>query len=312
MTLPISVVSLVGATGVGKTALAIQLAEAFNGEIINADSRQIYRHMDIGTAKPTSAEQARVKHHLIDLVDPDYTLSLAEYQDKAYAAINAVAARGRLPLLVGGTGQYVTATLEGWHAPEVPPDLALRAQLQQDVDNMGADALYARLVALDPDAQTLIDARNVRRVIRALEVCLITGHPFSTQRLKIPPPYRVLELGLNLDRAVLDIRLDARIDRMLEQGLLDEVRNLLAAGYDRQLPSMSSLGYKQLSAYLSNELDWDIAIHDFKLVTRQFARRQMTWFTRHGNPLWLDAATIVYPTAYESIAHWLAGKNVQT
>ena len=310
MTIP--VIALIGATGTGKTALAIQLAEAFGGEIVNADSRQVYRQMDIGTAKPSTADRAQIKHHLLDLIDPDYVLSLAEYQEYAYTAINDINARGKVPMLVGGTGQYVTATLEGWHAPDVPPNLALRAQLQVDADQGGPDALYARLLSLDPGAQILIDRRNVRRVIRALEVCLLTGQPFSAQRLKIPPPYRVLELGLQLNRSILDVRLDTRIDRMLEQGLLDEVRRLLAAGYDRRLPSMSSLGYRQLSAYLNGESSWETAVADFKLVTRQFARRQMTWFARHGTPLWLDAATVIFPAAHALVQHWLTNEHVQT
>src|SRR5579859_6573708 len=164
-------VAIVGATGVGKTAQAIQLAQAFNGEIVSADSRQVYRKLDIGTAKPTAAERAQAVHHLIDIVDPDYVLSLAEYQEQAYAAIADIHQRGHLPLLVGGTGQYVTATLEGWRAPEVPPDEPLRAALLSEAEQFGGEALYARLLTLDPGVAGLIDPRNVRRVIRALEVC---------------------------------------------------------------------------------------------------------------------------------------------
>ena len=306
----IPVVSLIGATGVGKTALAIYLAEVFNGEIVNADSRQIYRYMDIGTAKPNAIEQNRVRHHLLDIAEPDMVINLAEYQDQAYAAISDITTRGKIPFLVGGTGQYVTATIEGWRTPEVAPDLALRALLQAEADQLGAQTLYERLIALDPGAQTLIDSRNVRRVIRALEVCLVSGQPFSTQRLKIAPPYVVLELGLSMDRALLDTRLDARIDRMMDEGLLTEVRTLQASGYDRYLPAMSSLGYRQLGSYLANELTLEEAIRDFKVVTRQYARRQMTWFTRHGTPHWIDATTDVYSTSSELLKNWLAGDNV--
>ncbi len=302
-------VTIVGATGLGKTALAIDLAERLNGEIINADSRQVYRRMDIGTAKPTREEQARIRHHLIDLVDPDYSLSLAEYQDYAYAAIADVYSRGKLPFLVGGTGQYISATIEGWRVPEVPPDPALRAELQAEAERMGAEALYARLIGVDPGAANLVDQRNVRRVIRALEVSLLSGQPFSTLRRKMPPPYRILEIGLMLDRAVLNTRLDIRIERMVDAGLLDEVRELLNAGYDRRSPSMSGLGYAQLSAYLAGEMTLAEAIEAFKRATHTFARRQMTWFTRHGAPHWIDMASIppesVLHLVFALIQRWL-------
>lgn len=302
-------VAIVGATGVGKTALAIQLAQAFNGEIISADSRQVYRKLDLGTAKPTAAEQAQAVHHLIDIVDPGYVLSLADYQERAYAAMADVSQRGRLPLLVGGTGQYVTAILEGWHAPEVPPDETLRAALRNEADQIGAEALYTRLLTLDPGAAGLIDPRNVRRVIRALEVCLTTGLPFSTQRAKIPPPYRVLEIGLRLDREALGVRLDARIDAMLANGLLEEVRGLLEAGYDRLLPSLSSLGYGQLIAYLSGEMTLEAAVETFKRATRSFARRQMTWFTHHGAPVWFDVALKPFDAIQSLVDNWLKNES---
>ncbi len=305
----LSLVAIVGATGVGKTALAIQLARAFNGEIISADSRQVYRLLDIGTAKPTADERAQAVHHLIDIVDPDYVLSLAEYQERAYTAIAEVSQRGRLPLLVGGTGQYITATLEGWHAPEVPPDEPLRAALRNEAEQSGTDALYARLLALDPGAADLIDPRNVRRVIRALEVCLTTGQPFSAQRTKSPPPYRILEIGLRLDREVLGVRLDARIDAMLANGLLDEVRGLLEAGYDRHLPALSSLGYGQMIAYLSGEMTLEAAVEAFKRATRSFARRQMTWFTRHGAPVWFDVSVTPLDVIQSLVETWLKDES---
>ena len=303
----IPVVSIVGSTGVGKTALAIQIGEALDGEIISADSRQIYRLMDIGTAKPTSAEQARVRHHLIDVVSPSETLGVAEYQRAALAAIAEVAGRGKLPLLVGGTGQYITATLEGWRIPEVPPDEALRTVLSVEAERDGGESLYTRLLALDPGAAGLIDRRNIRRVIRALEVTLATGEPFSEQRRRDPPPFRVMELGLQLDRTLLDSRLDARIDMMLDNGLVAEVQNLLDMGFDRRLPAMSGLGYADLSAYLCGEKTYSEAVELFKRSTRTFARRQMTWFTRHGTPRWIDLtnATQSDPaTVIETIRRW--------
>src|SRR5579859_3106109 len=300
-----ALIAIVGSTGVGKTALAIQLAQKFNGEIISADSRQIYRQLDIGTAKPTSTERTQAVHHLIDIVEPDFGMTLAEYQERAYAAIADVHQRGHLPLLVGGTGQYITATLEGWHAPEVPPDEHLRATLRADAEQFGGDTLYARLLALDPGVQGLIDPRNIRRVIRALEVCLATGQPFSTQRAKIPPAYRALEIGLRLERVALGARLDKRIDAMMAVGLLDEVHGLLKAGYDRHLASLSSLGYGQLIAYLLGEMTLNAAILDFKRATRQFARRQMTWFTRHGAPLWFDVPATPFDMIGSLVEVWL-------
>jgi len=298
-------VALVGPTGIGKTALAIRLAQNFNAEIISADSRQVYRRLDIGTAKPTPAERAQAVHHLIDIVDPDYSLSLAEYQQQAYAAIADVIKRDHLPLLVGGTGQYVTATLEGWRAPQVPPDEALRARLRADAAQFGGDALFARLLALDPGAEGLIDPRNERRVIRALEVCLATGKPFSMQRGKVRAPFRILEIGIRLEREALGARLDARIDGMMAQGLLDEVRGLLEARYDRRLPSLSSLGYVQLIAYLAGEMTLDAALAHFKRATRDFARRQMTWFTRHGAPIWFDVSGMPFDAIRSLVEVWL-------
>lgn len=301
-----------GPTGIGKTALGIALAEQFNGEIISADSRQVYRGMDIGTAKPTADEQARVPHHLIDVIDPDYALTLTEYQVMAYQAIDAIRSRGRLPLLVGGTGQYITAVIEGWQAPEVPPDPMTRADLQAYADEYGTEALYARLVERDPGAVGLVDPRNVRRVIRALEVTLATGEPFSAQRRKQPPPFRVLEIALTMNRAALDKRIEARIDAMLANGLLDEVRALAAKGYDWRLPSMSSLGYAQLGAYLRGETVLDEAVAEFKRATRLFVRRQYTWFRKHGAPIWIDVTQTTAEDVIGMVKNWLGGNGVSS
>jgi tRNA dimethylallyltransferase len=217
---PRLVVVIAGPTGIGKTAWAVALlgAGAFSGEIVSADSRQIYRYMDIGTAKPTPEERAAVPHHLIDVVDPDQTLALAEYQNLAHQAIDAIHQRGKIAFLVGGTGQYVTAVVEGWRTPSVLPNPALRAELEAFAAEHGPEALFGRLRALDPESAARMDPRNVRRTVRALEVCIESGQPFSAQRLKSPPPYRVLELGPTMNRERLYQRLDARIDRMLAQG----------------------------------------------------------------------------------------------
>ncbi len=209
---------ILGATAVGKTELALSVAQALNGEIVGADSRQIYTLMDIGTAKPSLEERARVPHHLIDLIPPDGDLSLANYQRLAYAAINDIHARGKLPLLVGGTGQYITAVIEGWSPPEVPPNPELRAELEAFAATQGWEALFARLLAVDPDAQAFIEPRNIRRVVRAIEVTQLTGRPFSAQRQKQPPPYQVYQYGLTMEREHLYERADRRVDAMLADG----------------------------------------------------------------------------------------------
>ncbi|HRN51543.1 MAG TPA: tRNA (adenosine(37)-N6)-dimethylallyltransferase MiaA [Anaerolineales bacterium] len=271
-------VAVLGPTAVGKTETAIAIAERWNGEIVSADSRLLYRGMDIGTAKPSAAELARVRHHLIDIANPDETLSLAVFQQQAVAAIANIHSRGKLPLLVGGTGQYMQAILEGWVPPALPPQPALRAALEQWRKQIGGDALHTRLAVLDPAAAANIDRRNVRRTLRALEVIFATGRRFSAQRGQAPSPYRVLRLGLTRPRPELYARIDARIDAMLAAGWLDEVRCLLAAGYAPSLPSLSAIGYAQLAQHLAGELTLDEAGTEIKRLTRSFVRRQYAWF----------------------------------
>ena len=208
---PSSLVVIVGPTAAGKTALSIELAEALDGEIVSADSRQIYRSMDIGTAKATPEQRARIPHHLLDVVSPDAVLTLADYQRLAYAAIDAILARGRLPILVGGTGQYVRAIVEGWNIPAVAPRPELRAELEAKAQVEGASSLHGRLAQLDPVAASLIDYRNVRRVIRALEVCLATGRPISELQRKSAPAYRIKQIGVTRPRPELYARIDARV-----------------------------------------------------------------------------------------------------
>ncbi len=275
----------------GKTATAVRLCSDFGGEIISADSRQIYRGLDIGTAKPTLAEQAAAPHHLIDIIDPDQTLGLAEYQALATAAIAGVLARRRVPFLAGGTGQWVRGVIEGWGVPHVPPDAGLRAELEAEAAGAGPQALHARLAAVDPQAAAKIDYRNVRRVIRALEVYLKTGAPISDQQRRQSPPYRVLQVGLTMPRPALYARLDARVDRMLADGLLDEVKSLVGRGYGLDLPAMSGLGYRQIGLHLAGQIGLDEAIGLIKKETRRFVRQQYTWF-RPNDPAirWFDAS----------------------
>lgn len=286
-------IALVGPTATGKTALALALAgrpaHRARLEIVSADSRQIYRRLDIATAKPTPEQLAALPHHLIDVVDPAATYTLADYQRDATGAIDGIHARGAVPLLVGGTGLYVRAVVDGLTIPPVAPDPALRAELEAEAATHGVDALYQRLARLDPVAAARIDRANPRRLVRALEVCLITGRPFSEQRQTKPPGYGLLMLGLNMDRQALYARADRRIDTMMEVGLLDEVQDLVRAGYDWSLPAMSSLGYRELGAYLRGETSLADAINRFKLDTHAYIRRQLSWFRADNRIHWLDA-----------------------
>ncbi len=277
---PPRLIAIVGPTAVGKTALAVALAHRLHGEIVSADSRQVYRHMDIGTAKPTAAERAAAPHHVLDCVDPDEAYSLATYQQHAQHHIAAISAAGKQPLLVGGTGQYLAALLQGWHVPAVPPHPALRRELEATAERAGAAALYARLQAVDPDAARHIQPDNVRRIIRALEVYTVTGTPISQLQQRTPPPYTIQTLWLTLPRPVLYQRIDARIDRMMEAGLLDEVANLLERGYNWGLPAMSGLGYRQFRPYFTGEAQLAQCIERLKYDTHAFARRQDNWFRR--------------------------------
>jgi tRNA dimethylallyltransferase len=273
-------VAIVGATAVGKTDLAIGWARRFAAEIISADSRQVYRRMDIGTAKPTAAEQAAAPHHLIDVCDPDDPFSLATYQELALAAINDVVARGKPPLLVGGTGQYLAALLEGWQVPRVAPDPQLRAELEQEAQRSGVDALHARLAEVDPAAAERIAPSNVRRVIRALEVFLLSGSPMSLQQARREPPFRIRTIWLSRPRAELYRRADQRVDAMMAAGLLDEVAGLLRAGYTWELPAMSSLGYLQFRPYFEATATLEACVQQLKFDTHRFIRRQHAWFRR--------------------------------
>jgi tRNA dimethylallyltransferase len=298
-----SLVVIVGPTAVGKTAVSLHLAKALDGEIVSADSRQVYQGMDIGTAKATPRERAQVPHHLIDVLPPDQTLTLAQFQRLAYAAIDGILARGCLPLLVGGSGQYVRAVVEGWGIPEVAPQKRLRAALEQ----LDTEALDRWLQTLDPVAAGRIDRRNRRRVIRALEVTLVTGRPISEQQRKTPPPYRILQVGLALPRPQLHERVDARVERMMAAGLLQETQRL-AKRYGWHVPAMSGLGYAQLGAYLRGVVTLEEAVADIKHQTHRFVRHQANWFKPEDAAIhWFDATDLgeVAQTAESFVRDWL-------
>ena len=272
------VVFIVGPTASGKTAAALALAERWPVEVINADSRQLYRGMDIGTAKATREEQARLPHHLIDLINPDETYSLALFLTQARQAIAEVMARGRLPLVVGGTGQYVWGLAEGWVVPAVPPQQDVRERLVEEAREKGGDELYRRLERVDPVAAEAIDPRNVRRVVRALEVWEATGVRFSAQRRQATPEFTPCVFGLWVPRDELYRRVDARVDAMLAAGWVGEVRRLLAAGYSPELPSFSSGGYRELAGYVQGNAGLEDAVIRTKTAVRRLARRQGAWF----------------------------------
>ncbi|MBN1286965.1 MAG: tRNA (adenosine(37)-N6)-dimethylallyltransferase MiaA [Anaerolineae bacterium] len=297
-------VAIAGPTAVGKTAHALAVASALGGEVIGADSRQLYTGMDIGTAKPTPAERAAVPHYLIDVAPPDHTFTLAEYQRMAYAAIDASHARGRLALLVGGTGQYISAVVEGWGIPEVAPRPELRAELEAFAEAHGAPALHDRLAAADPAAAARIDYRNVRRVVRALEVCMATGQPISRLQAKTPPPYRVFIIGLTMARAKLYRRVDARVDAMIEMGLVEEA-GALAARYGWETPALSGLGYKQIGAHLRGACPLAEAVDAIKRETHAFVRRQYTWFRKMDGLRWVDVDAVDEQAVTLMVQDWL-------
>lgn len=280
-------VVIVGPTASGKTGLGVELATRFDGEVINADSRYLYRGFDIGVAKPDMAERNGVPHHLIDILPPTGEMSLAVYQELAMTAIAGVRGRGRLPLLVGGTPLYVNAVVEGWRIPRVPPDPALRQALAEEAAAHGPDRLLEQLRAVDPVAAERT-AGNTRRVIRALEVYRATGVPMSAQEGKGPPPFRTLELGLTVPRETLYRRIDARVDEQIERGLVAEVRTLLEGGVPPDAPAMSSIGYRQLLPYLAGENTLEEAIERIKHDTHRYVRHQETWLRRNPRLVPLD------------------------
>ena len=284
-------IAIVGPTATGKTALAVALARAIDSEIVGADSRQVYRRMDIGTAKPTLEERALVPHHLLDVADPDGSFSLVQYLGLATAALEDIWARGRQPILVGGSGQYVWGLLEGWTVPRLPPQRELRRSLEERAAREGAEALHKELTQIDPRAADGIDPRNVRRVIRALEVYEATGRPMSSWQEKAPPEWDALVLGLTCPRDELYRRIDARVDAMIEAGLVDEVRDLLAAGFGPELPSMSGIGYREVCQHLAGELALPAAVARIKTATHRLARQQATWFRRDDERIrWIDVS----------------------
>lgn len=298
---------LLGPTAVGKTEISLTLAERLGGEIISADSRLFYRGLDIGTAKPSPAEQARVPHHLIDVAAPDEIWSLALFQQKAHQAIIEINQRAHLTFLVGGTGQYIRAVLEGWQIPKTQPDPRLRRALENWGAQIGSLALHQRLGLLDPAAAQVIDPSNTRRTVRALEVILSSGQRFSAQRLRQPPHYQTLQIGLWRPRPELYARIDARIHAMLAAGFVEEVRGLLAQGYPPNLPTLSAIGYAEMAQHLQGQISLEEAVVLMKRRTRVFVRRQANWF-KQDNPAiqWFQVSDQTVDEVESAIRQWLA------
>lgn len=278
ISIPKPVIVIVGPTGVGKSVLAIQIAREINAEIVSADSRLFYKGMDIGTAKPTQAMQILVPHHLIDVATPDQTWSLAVFQNEAKKAIDQIHQKGKIAILVGGTGQYIRAVLEEWSLPPIAPDHLLRNALEEWAREIGKIEIHSKLAYLDPEAARVIDPANLRRTIRALEVILLTGKKFSEQRKKGNLLYNTITFGLTRSRQELYDLIDQRIEKMLAEGFLEEVERLLKEGYTGETPALSAIGYKQLIQYLHGEITYDQAIVEIKRMTRVFVRRQSNWF----------------------------------
>ena len=299
---PPGIIVVAGPTAVGKTALGIRLAQDFDGEVVNADSRYLYRGFDIGVAKPDAAERQGVPHHLIDILPPDGEMSLARYQDLALDAIENVLSRGKLPILVGGSPLYVNAVVEGWRIPRVPPNPPLRAALDAEASKYGIDVLRNRLREVDPVAAERTGA-NTRRVIRALEIYEATGIPMSAQEGKGPPPYLALEVGLTMPRSDLYRAVDNRVRDQIERGLVAEVRSLLASGIPTTAPAMSSIGYRQLVPFLSGESSLDEAVERIRLDTHRYVRHQETWLRRNSRLVWFDVTRPGWMTGVLTLVH---------
>ena len=294
-------VVITGATATGKSALSIALAESIDAEIINADSMQVYRGMDIGTAKITVDERQGIRHHMLDVLDVNQDSTVAWYQSDARAAIDEIHSRGKNVVMVGGTGLYIKAVIDELNFPDTDP--MVRHTLNKEAEELGIDAMFDRLEKLDPAAALAIDRANLRRIIRALEVIEITGKPFTAnlprqESIRYP---RARQFGLVMDRDDLSERIDVRVNSMFEQGLVAEVENLIGTGLLQGRTAQRALGYSQVISYLHNELSLDAAIEETKRATRQYARRQETWFSRDSRIKWIATRQNRLETILESL-----------
>ena len=285
------ILAIVGPTAVGKTKLSLRLAQDLAGEIISADSMQIYKGMDIGTAKATSEERKIVPHHMIDIVDPEQEFSVADFQSEVDELIPKIDQRGKLPMLVGGTGLYIKSVIQGFLFPDMEKDWELRNRLEAEAEEKGTEHVHDKLKEVDPKLADKLHPNDLRRVIRGIEVYRQTGKTithFKQKAKERPPRYEADKIGLFREREKLYERINKRVDNMIEQGLVTEVKNLYQQGYDLELTSMQALGYKQLIKHFEGEYDLEEAIRLIKRDTRHFAKKQLTWFKRDDSIKWFD------------------------
>jgi tRNA dimethylallyltransferase len=284
------VIVICGPTGIGKTTVGIRLADKLGGEIISADSMQIYRHMDIGTAKPTAVEQNRVLHHLIDIVDPDEDFDAVRFAQMARDKVMQLHQKDVLPVVVGGTGLYIKALLQGLFQSH-PVDPQIRERLTQEAAENGSSRLHDRLKEVDPDTAERLHPNDAYRIVRALETIESTGRSISEHHQDhgfADEPFHALKIGLQIDRQKLYDRIDQRVDLMIDAGLLDEVKKLLGMGYTADLKSMQSIGYRHMAAFIEGQLPWDECVRTLKRDTRRFAKRQFTWFGADPQIQWYE------------------------
>lgn len=281
---------ILGPTATGKTEVGILLAERWNGEIISADSSAVYRGLDIGSAKPTPEERRRVRFHLIDVADPDEVFTAARFRELALEAIADIQARGKRVFIVGGTGLYIRVLLHGFSLAPPPADPEIRARWKKEVERVGAPALHERLKQIDPVAAARIHPNDAVRITRALEVYEMTGVPISQWQHQAHAELPSLKFGLTMPRELLYQRIDQRVDKMIEQGMLQEVQRLLEKGYNPEQPALKGLGYRHLIGYILGRVGWDEAVRLWKRDTRRFAKRQITWFRKEPGVQWIDAS----------------------
>lgn len=279
---------IVGPTAIGKTALSIEIAKKFQGEIISADSSQVYRYMDIGTAKATKDEMQNIPHHLIDAIEPNQAFSVQEFQHRAIQKIVEIYERGHLPIIAGGTGLYIESVTHGYSMPDVPTNHEFRDHLHQLACTEGNNAVYKKLKDVDPVTAARLHPNDQNRIVRALEVYEALGQPISSVTAKREPLYNTLWVGLKMPREQLYERINMRVNHMLKSGLVDEVASLKEKGYHRDLTSMQAIGYKEIMSYLEGEISLDTAVEWIKQGTRRYAKRQLTWFRRLSEIHWFD------------------------
>ena len=286
-----TVVIIAGPTASGKTGLSIELAKEINGEIVSADSMQLYKYMDIGTAKPDEKDMSGVKHYLIDEIYPDEDFSVARYQEMALKYIKEILEKGKCPIVVGGTGLYINSLIYNINFTETISDWELREKLKKEASEYGNEFLYEKLKKIDPEAAQKIHLNDLKRIIRAIEVYEYTKTPISKHQevsRENPPIYNFAVFGLKMDRERLYDRINKRVDSLFERGLIDEVKNLIKLGYEKNSVAMQALGYKEVLSYLRGEITLDEAIYIIKRDTRHYAKRQITWFKRIENMQWID------------------------